>query len=483
MAKVLIIEDSKSFSAATAENITTRFGYTCLCAYDMQSAKHFIDCNNDIFVALVDLNLPDAPNGEAVNLTLKHKISTLVCTGQISDAVRNDISARGIADYILKQGQNTFNYIAEAVHRLHENSKHKVLIVEDSPSSLAVLTKLLSIQRFKVLSAKSFQDAVSLLEQDCDISLAIIDYNLPGASGAELTAHIRQSYSKQELAILGITAQQSHGRSVEFLKRGANDFVSVPYQPEELLCRINSLVESVEQMTKLIASNAQTNYLMGMAAHDIRGPLGVIQLASQRLIEKTTLTERQTSQINMVHNNSKKLIELLDMILELVKMERCEFEPLYASVNLDQLLTDTLIDQHATAREKSISLHFNNPGPTMLECDASLIRQVIANLISNAIKYSPPGSDIVIALSSTDKQCEVSVTDQGPGIKTEEHHKLFKAFQRLSSKPTGNESSTGLGLAICKRIINAHDGEIHYEDEKQGSRFSFTLPYQQQSRH
>jgi signal transduction histidine kinase len=140
------------------------------------------------------------------------------------------------------------------------------------------------------------------------------------------------------------------------------------------------------------------------------------------------------------------------------------------------LLTDTLADQHAIAKEKSISLDFNNPEPLVVSCDANLIRQVITNLLSNAIKYSPLGSTTVIALSSTAEKCEISVTDQGPGIKAEERYKLLKAFQRLSSTPTGNESSTGLGLAICKRIIDAHEGGIHYNENKQGSCFSFTLP-------
>ena len=155
MKKILIIEDTKSFAGILEFAIKDTHGFETVVAADFKSAQNILEQHaDDFFLAIIDLNLPDAPNGEAVGMVLQHKIAGIVFTGQLSDALREDMIAAGVTDYVCKQGQHNIEYVVAQTKRIYRNFNTKVLVVDDSRVARGVMRKLLNIQRYQVLEAE-----------------------------------------------------------------------------------------------------------------------------------------------------------------------------------------------------------------------------------------------------------------------------------------------------------------------------------------
>lgn len=222
------------------------------------------------------------------------------------------------------------------------------------------------------------------------------------------------------------------------------------------------------------------NDFLGMAAHDLRSPLGVMRISCGLLLEEMSenLTEDQLILIRQMSRSTEFMLNMLDELLDIAAIES-------GSVNLEkavqdyvEFLRDAVEFNRHIAEAKGICLTMECPAEIApLSLDANRLRQVINNLISNAIKYSHGGRSVIVRVDARDDAVVTSVVDQGQGIPRHELARLFKDFQKTSVKATAGEHSTGLGLAICRRIVEAHGGQIHVESEVgRGSRFYFTLP-------
>jgi signal transduction histidine kinase len=179
----------------------------------------------------------------------------------------------------------------------------------------------------------------------------------------------------------------------------------------------------------------------------------------------------------MLQRSTDSMQLLLEDLLDISAIEMGMLQLHKVTYNLTDHVNDRIQLFSEQANNKSLLFITDMPETAMLEADPSRINQVLDNLMSNAIKYSEEKNEIIIALIKTSDSIRFSITNTGPGIPKEEQAKLFKPFQCLSSKTTAGESSHGLGLSICMRIINGHDGSLHYEDSKpKGSHFYFDLP-------
>jgi signal transduction histidine kinase len=172
------------------------------------------------------------------------------------------------------------------------------------------------------------------------------------------------------------------------------------------------------------------------------------------------------------------MINLLTDLLDIATIESGRIDLKYQEVNLSDLIEERFNLHQHTAKEKNIKINAQIEPSLSSQIDPERFVQVIDNLITNAIKYSPLDSSVDITLEKKDTQWALTISDNGPGIKPDEVSKLFGAFEKLSSKTTAGETSNGLGLAIVKRIVEAHDGEAHYENnEPCGSKFSVVIPF------
>jgi PAS domain S-box-containing protein len=239
--------------------------------------------------------------------------------------------------------------------------------------------------------------------------------------------------------------------------------------------------EIAQKNAELVELNNVKNQLLGMAAHDLRNPLSVVSIASAYLLDDASrhLPEaRRNSFLRRINSSSKFMLKLIDDLLDVAKIEagRLDLEP--KEEDLRGLIEENLVLNRMLADKKDIRLDLTPEcGLPPLRFDRGKVEQVLNNLFSNAIKFSAPGTVVTVQASRVNGSVVVSVRDQGQGIPAEELDRLFKPFGKTSVRSTGDEKSTGLGLAICHKIVEGHGGRIWAESEVgKGTTFAFSLP-------
>ncbi|WP_054113151.1 response regulator [Marinagarivorans algicola] len=251
MKKVLIVEDSTMVMRIIKHVVKQSAVFTPLYAETLAEAKALIDTNPDIFAAMVDLSLPDAPDGEIVDYTLSLKIPTLVLTASFDTERRNILLAKGIVDYVTKEGRLSYVYACNLIHRLIKNENVHVLVVDDSSMSRKIVVNMMRLHRYPVLEAKNGIEAIKVLLNNPKIKMLITDYNMPEMDGFELVQKLRVKYVKSELVIIGISSEGDGHLTARFIKAGANDFIKKPFNHEEFFCRITHNVEQVEMIEQI----------------------------------------------------------------------------------------------------------------------------------------------------------------------------------------------------------------------------------------
>lgn len=475
---VLIVEDSIAFSEALQEVFFSKYSYEVIIANDFaQTQQLFEEHKDSIFAAVTDLVLPDALNGAAVQFLRKFDIPCIAFTGDFSPTLRSNIFKWGASDYVLKKGQKDIDYVVDAIHRLHENMKLKVLIVDDAPSSRAYLADILLKQAFQVDSVSSGKEALEMIRNGYDARIVLIDFVMENIDGLELLATLREEYDATQMAIIGISGLASSDQIAKFMKYGGNDFLMKPFEHEQVVCRVNSIALLHEQFDRLTTLNTQKNDLLGMAAHDIRGPLGVVVSCGQ-MLQPEVKSAQGTTMLNLLIEAARNMEELLNSLLDISAIEHATIKFSPEKINFSQLCDSVFREMQLIAENKSQTLQLNNSMKDVwVHADSARIQDVLRNLISNAIKYSPSGKTIEINISFSQKKVRVQITDEAGGIPEEERHLLFQPFAKISTKTTAGERSTGLGLAICKRIVDQHHGSISYSENKpHGSTFEMVLP-------
>lgn len=258
--KVIVIEDSQSLNDLLSQSIYSQLGIKVDSAKSLDEAIDLIILNKDSYIAaLVDLNLPDAPNGEIVDAVISFGVRPIILTATISDDIHDEMLDKPIIDYVIKRNINEIQYVIDMVKRLNENFDRKVLVVDDSKTSRALIKSLLERHYFNVDTASTGPEALDLLNKNQDYALVITDFNMPKMNGAELVAKIRNNYSRNELAIIGISSVGSGSVSVQLLKSGANDFISRPFLHEEFYCRINQNIDNISYYNALKTLNKVTH--------------------------------------------------------------------------------------------------------------------------------------------------------------------------------------------------------------------------------
>jgi signal transduction histidine kinase len=251
------------------------------------------------------------------------------------------------------------------------------------------------------------------------------------------------------------------------------------------LTRVNNELANLQrEMAKANAElarlNEQKNQLLGMAAHDLRNPLGVIMSYAKFLdrMAGAKLDDKERQFVAQIEKSSQFMLRLLEDLLDVSQIESGKLLLALAPFELGAALEGNVGLNRVLAAAKNIAIALERPAaPLWVEADATKIEQVLNNLIGNAVKYSHPGTTVRVTLETDAQNVSVRVRDQGQGIPAAELAKLFQPFSKTSVKSTGGEKSTGLGLAITRRIVEGHGGRIGVEScVGEGSSFSFSLP-------
>jgi len=387
--------------------------------------------------------------------------------------------------------------------------RETLLIVDDEPAITSSVKDLFR-NRYKVIAASGAEEALRQIEHS-DVAVVISDQRMPKMTGSELLARV--AFSKPDITRIMLTGYADLVSVIRAVNEGRiYSYLTKPWQENEMLAVVEKAVEhhsllrernkliddlreanvnleaKVEERTKelreknlaLEAANRVKSEFLGIAAHDLRSPLGAIRSMTDLLLDEGALdANEKTEFLTMIQGTSEHMLALVSDLLDITSIEAGKVNLQRRPVNLSIYIAEVEKFYQALAKRKKIHLqalvesHLPN-----VNFDEARVRQVLSNLIANALKFSHSGTTVRLEVRRVSGGVEFAVRDEGQGIKAEELPLLFGAFQRTSTKPTGGEQSSGLGLCICKKIVGAHGGQIGVESEVgMGSRFFFTLPY------
>ena len=264
MAKYLIVEDSPVILKVMRHIARQELGGDTVFAASMAEAVALFDEHKESLVAaVVDLTLPDAPDGELVAYLLEKKFPVVVLTGSGDAQRRKRLLKMGVADYVIKENRFSYQYAVRMLARLDKNRSTGVLVVDDSVTARHSISDLLRLHLYRVFEAENGREALEVLQRESGIQLVITDYHMPEMDGTELIVQIRRQFENRLMSIIGLSAHGADELSVRFIKNGADDFLQKPFVPEEFFCRITNNVESLERLTKL-REQATRDYLTGL---------------------------------------------------------------------------------------------------------------------------------------------------------------------------------------------------------------------------
>ncbi len=349
-----------------------------------------------------------------------------------------------------------------------------ILVVDDVTATRDALVLLLGDEGYRAIPAPNADAAMAALAHG-PIDLVLLDVGMPGMGGLQLLDHLRLSRSPLELPVIMVTATADTEAVVGALQRGASDYVAKPVDLRVLLARVRTQLE-LARLSRL------KDELLRIASHDLKNPLTTVMGAADALATDfpvgTPMNEEGRFYIEALKRRGLQMRRIISDFLDFGALHDGRLTLRRAPVDVRQLVAQSVDDNLAYARGKEIRLDLR-PGtsPPQVLADAARVTQVIDNLVGNAIKFCPRGGSVEVAAFEHHGGIRVEVRDTGPGLSEADRARLFVPHARLSNRPTGGESSTGLGLALCKQLVELHGGRIGASNaEGGGAIFWFELP-------
>ena len=365
-------------------------------------------------------------------------------------------------------------------------SEYKILIVDDVMSNVLLLKVLLTNEKFAIATASNGRQALEQVEKE-NPDLVLLDVMMPDMSGFEVAQHLKSNPQTAEIPIIFLTALNSTADIVKGFQVGANDFISKPFNKEELIIRVTHQISLVaakrlilsktEELQRTIAGRDK---LYSVIAHDLRSPMGFIKMVLNMLIlnlPSEKIGAEMYELLTMANQTTEDVFSLLDNLLKWTKSQIGKLNVVYQDVDLVEV-TDGVIEIFSmVASLKKIRIHEMKPEKMMVNADIDMLKTVVRNLLSNAIKFSKENSEVLVKMEEVDGMAVVSVQDHGCGISEEGQKKLLHTDTHFSTFGTNNEEGSGLGLLLCKDFVVKNGGKLWFTSkEGEGSIFSFSIP-------
>ena len=365
-------------------------------------------------------------------------------------------------------------------------SEYKILIVDDVMSNVLLLRVLLTNEKFTIATANNGRQALEQVKKE-NPDLILLDVMMPDLSGFEVAQQLKANPDTAEIPIIFLTALNGTADIVKGFQVGGSDFISKPFNKEELLIRVTHQISLVaakrlilsktEELQRTIAGRDK---LYSVIAHDLRSPMGSIKMVLNMLIlnlPAEKIGEEMYELLIMANQTTEDVFSLLDNLLKWTKSQIGKLNVVYQDVNLVEL-TDSVIDIfNMVAKLKKITIKETKSDKIMVNADIDMLKTVVRNLLSNAIKFSKENSEVLVTIKEEDDMAVVSVQDYGCGISEEGQKKLLHTDTHFSTFGTNNEEGSGLGLLLCKDFVMKNGGKLWFTSkEKEGSTFSFSIP-------
>lgn len=365
-------------------------------------------------------------------------------------------------------------------------SEYKILIVDDVMSNVLLLKVLLTNEKFAIATASNGRQALEQVEKE-NPDLVLLDVMMPDMSGFEVAQHLKSNPNTADIPIIFLTALNSTADIVKGFQVGANDFISKPFNKEELIIRVTHQISLVaakrlilsktEELQRTIAGRDK---LYSVIAHDLRSPMGSIKMVLNMLIlnlPSEKIGAEMYELLTMANQTTEDVFSLLDNLLKWTKSQIGKLNVVYQDVDLVEV-TDGVIEIFSmVASLKKIRIHEMKPEKMMVNADIDMLKTVVRNLLSNAIKFSKENLEVLVKMEEVDGMAVVSVQDYGCGISEEGQKKLLHTDTHFSTFGTNNEEGSGLGLLLCKDFVVKNGGKLWFTSkEGEGSIFSFSIP-------
>lgn len=365
-------------------------------------------------------------------------------------------------------------------------SEYKILIVDDVMSNVLLLKVLLTNEKFAIATASNGRQALEQVEKE-NPDLVLLDVMMPDMSGFEVAQHLKSNPNTADIPIIFLTALNSTADIVKGFQVGANDFISKPFNKEELIIRVTHQISLVaakrlilsktEELQRTIAGRDK---LYSVIPHDLRSPMGSIKMVLNMLIlnlPSEKIGAEMYELLTMANQTTEDVFSLLDNLLKWTKSQIGKLNVVYQDVDLVEV-TDGVIEIFSmVASLKKIRIREMKPEKMMVNADIDMLKTVVRNLLSNAIKFSKENSEVLVKMEEVDGMAVVSVQDYGCGISEEGQKKLLHTDTHFSTFGTNNEEGSGLGLLLCKDFVVKNGGKLWFTSkEGEGSIFSFSIP-------
>ena len=365
-------------------------------------------------------------------------------------------------------------------------SEYKILIVDDVMSNVLLLKVLLTNEKFKIVTASDGRQALDQVEKEKP-DLILLDVMMPDISGFEVSQQLKANQETAEIPIIFLTALNSTADIVKGFQVGGNDFISKPFNKEELIIRVTHQISLVAAKRIIVAQTEELrktimgrDKLYSVIAHDLRSPMGSIKMVLNMLIlnlPSATIGDEMYELLTMANQTTEDVFSLLDNLLKWTKSQIGKLKVVYQNVEMVEVLESVTEIFSMVAGLKKIRIQLHAPEQLEVYADIDMIKTVIRNLISNAIKFSNEDSEILISLEEKDGMAVVSVKDSGCGIDEENQKKLLHTDTHFSTFGTNNEEGSGLGLLLCRDFAYKNGGDLWFTSTKgEGSTFFFSVP-------
>lgn len=363
--------------------------------------------------------------------------------------------------------------------------KPNILVVDDTPANLQVLSGMLKEKGYKARTVLNGKLALQAVLNDPP-DLILLDINMPDMNGFEVCQRLKADPETAQIPIIFISALNEISDIVKGFGVGAVDYIAKPINEAEVLARVKThldlrLMQKAQKRLydQLQEASATKDKFFSIIAHDLRNPfnslIGFIELILNNIDQYSQETMKKY--LNLVLSSSKNLYSLLSNLLSWSQLHRgmikCNSEYFAVSNMIDECLNI----YHSQAGQKGISLINNVPDDLIVYADSNMVKTIHRNLFSNALKYTAAGGTITASAVSSDPFVEISIADTGIGMSPKVLDRLFKIDSTNSTKGLDGETGTGLGLILCKEMVEINGGKIKVESEVGiGTTFSFTLP-------
>lgn len=367
-------------------------------------------------------------------------------------------------------------------------SDYKILVVDDITTNVLLLKAVLSKVKYRIITASGGVEALEKVKSEHP-DLILLDIMMPDMDGYEVIQRLKNEpeYAEfQEIPVIFLTALHNPEDIVKGFKLGASDYVSKPFNHEELITRINHHVfiaaakrTITQQRDELQATVVARDKMYSVIAHDLRSPVGTLKMIFNMLsmgVTPESVGQENFDMLSMGNDIVESTFMLLDNLLKWTKSQTGRMNTVFQNADLTEVVLFASKTQELVAQVKNIEIEFDIPRQVHVRCDVDMIKTIMRNLLSNAIKFSNDGGKIIVSVSETETHGVVKVRDFGQGIKEEDIPKLLNPEIHYTTYGTKNEEGSGLGLQLVQDLVRRNGGELSVESKVcGGSTFTFTV--------